>query len=241
MPPGRRANPLVEFAAANSGGRIGVGVASIAQQGRAGTPEGSAEAGVEPAVLVFDLRVAAAQGGVRDERQPGGPFLPFPAEDLDVRRVEPDGQHRGGVVSGEGAGQGGACGPRAFGQFVAEDGLGQFQRRAGQDFFGVLQGLHVAVREVGPGHGEGAHGTVQVLLPGGQGGGLFGGHPVPPAALFLRGGAHTGGIACGVAFGVAGLLGGRAVRPQRGKDDPRRGRGSAAVSRHSLPRPRAGW
>ncbi len=192
-------------------------------------------------MLVFDLRVAAAQGGVGDERQPGGQFLPFPAEDVDVRRVEPDRQHRGGVVSREGAGQGGACGPCALGQFVAEDGLGQFQSRAGQDFFGVLQSLHVAVREVGPRHGEGAHGTVQVLLSGGQRGSLLGGHPVPPAALFLRGGAHTGGVACGVALGVAGLLNGRAVPPQRGKDDPRRGSGSAAVSRHSLPRPRAGW
>ena len=151
------------------------------------------------------------------------------------------GQHRGGVVPGEGAGQGGAGGPGAFGQFVAKDGLGQFQRRPGQDFFGVLQRLHVAVREVCPGDGEGAHGTVQVLLSGGQGGSLFGGHPVPPTALFLRGGAHTGGVARGVAFGVAGLLGGRAVGPQRREDDARRGVGRAVVSRHSLLRPRAGW
>ncbi len=58
-------------------------------------------------------------------------------------------------------------------------------------------------------HGERADGAVEVLLAGGEGGGLFCGHPVPPAALFLGGGTHTGRVAGGVALGVAGLFAGR--------------------------------
>ena len=132
---------------------------------------------------------------------------------------------------------------RAFGQFVAEDGLGEFQGRAGQDLLGVVQGLHVAVREVGPRHGEGADGAVQVLLPGGQGGGLLGGHPVPPAALFLGGGADAGGVACGVALGVAGLFGWPGPLARSEGKTIRAGAlaVAVAVSRHSLLRPRAGW
>lgn len=80
-----------------------------------------------------------------------------------------------------------------------------------------MQCLDVAVRKVGAGYREGADGTVQVLLPRGERGGLLGRHPVAPAALFLRGGTHSRGVAGGVALGIAGLLAGGSAGAQGGK------------------------